>query len=80
MSYHQVGTRKNATGAKCMEQKLVTIPEHHLFLVGSFVFYVMGCISLFVRLPFFFWPLFLITNGIFNFFLLKWFDLGLKYN
>jgi len=44
MSYHQVCTRNNTTGAKCMEQKLATIPEHHLFLVGSFVVYVMGCI------------------------------------
>jgi hypothetical protein len=48
--------------------------------VGSFVFYMMGCISLFVLLPFFFWPLFLITNGIFKYFLLKWFELGLIYN
>ena len=35
MFYHQVCTRNNDTGAKCMEQKLVTIPEQYLFLVGS---------------------------------------------
>jgi hypothetical protein len=56
---------------------------HHsgapLVFSGIFYFYVMGCISLFVLLPFFL-PLFLITNGIFKLFLLKWFDLGLIYN